>query len=142
MPKTEQAFNLAMGQFGQKAIPGASSNPIILKYFQDAGHPEILDDDIPWCAAFLNAMLERARLPTTGSLAARSFLQWGQPTTAPVLGDVAVFWRESPGSGLGHVGFVCAVFKDYVYILGGNQDNQVEIKPFLTSQLLGYRRLT
>jgi len=138
---TEKAFNLAMQNWGTEAIPGGQSNPAVLAYFKDAGHPEIKDDDTPWCAAFLNAMLKRCGLPTTGSLAARSFLTWGVPTVSPQLGDVVVLWRGTKDGPFGHVGFVTAVYKNWVYVLGGNEANKVEIAPFDTAHVLQYRRL-
>ena len=45
------------------------------------------DDESPWCAAFVGAVLAECGLAGTGSLTARSYLKWGVP------GDIAVLWR-------------------------------------------------
>lgn len=46
-----------------------------------------------WCAAFVNAVLGSQNLGGTGSLAARSFLQYGTETNEPKVGDVVVLTR-------------------------------------------------
>ena len=141
MATMREAFLEAVKEFGQAAIPGNQSNEEILDYYAEAGHPEITDDDVPWCAAFVNAMLKRAGIQGTGQLSARSFLTWGKKMQHGNITDIVVLWRESPTSGLGHVGFVTAVIGDFVWILGGNQDNKVEIKPFPLARVLDFRSL-
>jgi uncharacterized protein (TIGR02594 family) len=92
-----------------------------------------------WCAAFVNATLKQSGLPGTGSLMARSFLSYGEPTTEPKVGDIAVFKRgEAP---YGHVGFFLGLTPDgkYVKVLGGNQKNAVNVSNYPVSRLLGYR---
>lgn len=94
-----------------------------------------------WCAAFVNASLNQAGLEGTGSNMARSFENWGVGVDDPQVGDLAVFWRESPESGLGHVGF----FQGYdesgnILVLGGNQSDGVNVSPYSANQLLGFRR--
>ena len=94
-----------------------------------------------WCAAFVNASLGQAGLEGTGSNMARSFENWGQAVDTPQEGDLAVFWRDSPESGLGHVGF----FQGYdeagnIMVLGGNQNDSVSVAPYSPDQLLSFRR--
>ena len=51
-----------------------------------------------------------------------------------------MFWRGSPSSANGHVGFV--VGEDQhgnLMVLGGNQGDEVNIKPFSPSRVLAYR---
>lgn len=114
-------------------------NPVVLKYFQDAGHPSVVDDETSWCAAFVGAMLERSGLKSTRSLTARSYLQWGEPTLSPKKGDIVVFWRGSKDSWQGHVAFFEEFQGVNVLCLGGNQRNQVNISPFSKDKVLGYR---
>src|SRR6056300_1701000 len=62
-----------------------------------------------WCAAFVNAILNRQGIPGSESvssypLTARSFLDWGQEVDIPKYGDVVVFPRGNQGW-QGHVGF-------------------------------------
>ena len=55
------------------------SNPKVVAYYRDAGFPEVKDDAVAWCAAFVGAMIKRAGGKPSGSLAARSYLKWGKP---------------------------------------------------------------
>jgi uncharacterized protein (TIGR02594 family) len=85
-----KAFLVGVSQLGVKGTLGSSHNPQILKYFRDIGHEWVKDDETAWCAAYINWCLLRAGLPHTGKLNARSFLKYGDETTKPVLGDLAV----------------------------------------------------
>lgn len=136
-----KALMLAISQWGVKGVTGVIHNPEVMKYFKETGHSWVKDDETAWCAAFMNWCLVKAGYPQTGSLAARSFMQYGEPTAKPLLGDIVVLWRISPNSPYGHVGFYVTENKDYIFILGGNQTNQVNVRYFPKSQLLGYRRI-
>lgn len=94
-----------------------------------------------WCAAFVNASLGQAGLQGTGSNLARSFMDWGEATTTPQAGDIAVFSRGDPNGQYGHVGF----FEGYnpdgtIRVLGGNQGDAVSIASYSPDRLLGFRR--
>ncbi len=97
----------------------------------------------PWCAAFVNTMLQANGIKGSGSLGATSFLQWGKPTTTPQEGDVVVARSTIPGR-TGHVGF----FAGYEYqngqrmvkILGGNVDNKVGYSLKAERDIMGYRQ--
>lgn len=96
-----------------------------------------------WCAAFVNGVLGASGGQGTGSLAARSFLNWGDKVSEPEEGDVAVFSRGSDPS-KGHVGFYMGEeVKDgvkYIRVLSGNQSDSVNESLYPASKLLGYRR--
>ena len=77
--------------------------------------------------------------PYTGKLDAKSWLDLGMETNDPQLGDVVIFWREDKKSRKGHVGFFINRIGDEIFVLGGNQDNQVNISSYVASSLLGYR---
>lgn len=123
---------------GLKEIKGSRDNRTIVEFFKEVGHGWVKDDETAWCAAFVGACLAAADLPHTGSLAARSYLQWGQKTTKPRRGDVVVFKRGN-SSWQGHVAFYVGQDSRYVYVLGGNQSNAVNVKGYSKSKLLGYR---
>ena len=57
-----------------------------------------------WCAAFVNAVLEKSNIAGSNSLTARSFLEWGEKTNQPQRGDIVVFKRGN-NNWQGHVGF-------------------------------------
>ncbi len=121
---------------GERA--GAADNPAIGGFFRDAGHAEVHDDEVAWCAAFVGACLERAGVASTRSLAARSYLDWGRKLEEGRLGAVAVLSR-GPDPALGHVGFVIGETERQLLLLGGNQADRVSVAAFEKSRLLGYR---
>ena len=135
-----KAFLIALKEYGEKGIEGQRNNPKIVKYFQEAGFSGVSDDDVAWCAAFVNWVLLKAGLKGTASMRARSFLKFGEDTKTPQIGDVVVLWRNREDGPSGHVGFFLKDTPKSVFILGGNQDNAVNIKEFSKEQLLGYRK--
>ncbi len=138
-----KAIELALSQFGIKEIPGQEDNPQVLKYFDEIGFDgKKLKDETSWCSAFVNWICKKSGLPYTGKLNARSWLNAGRKVYTPQLGDVVVFWRESPKSWKGHVAFFIRETKNWIYVLGGNQNNQVRISAYPRHRLLQYRRLT
>ncbi len=132
-------LELARKELGTKETVGSKHNPKVLQYFQDVKHAEIDDDETAWCAAFAGAMLERAGVVSTRSLAARSYLQWGEKVDKPKVGDIAVFQRGT-SSWQGHVAFYLYEKDGKIFHLGGNQSNAVTISSTAKSRLLGYRR--
>lgn len=137
-----KAIEKALSQIGIKEIVGMHHNPEVLKYFKEIGHSWVKDDETAWCSAFANWICKKAGLPYTGKLNARSWLEIGQRVSEPKLGDVVVFWRDNPSSWKGHVAFFVRETKNWVYVLGGNQKNQVKISAYPKRRLLQYRRLT
>lgn len=124
---------------GLREVPGARHNATILGWWQKI-FADFRDDETPWCAAFVGGVLEEVGIKSTRSAAARSYLKWGRALSQPVPGCVVVFWRGSPSGWSGHVGFV--VGKDAfgnLMVLGGNQGDAVNIKPFGRERVLGYR---
>jgi uncharacterized protein (TIGR02594 family) len=127
-------YELALNERGVVEGPGPRDNPRVQKYYADAGFPEVKHDSVPWCAAFVGAMLKRANERPSGSLLARSYLKWGDVLRKPKQGCIVVLARGN-STFLGHVAF-------YVRpgcILGGNQSDKVSIAPFDSRKVLGYR---
>jgi uncharacterized protein (TIGR02594 family) len=97
--------------------------------------------EIPWCAAFVGAVLKGLGFPTTNSLTAMSYAKYKKETKKPEKGDIVVI-RRNGGSGA-HVGFFHG-FKNggkTVSILGGNQSSKVTIKDVPTSIVISYRKV-
>lgn len=132
----------ALKYYGQSGIVGPKSNQNILSFFNKSGHIEIKDDDTPWCSAFMNAVANDLNLPKSGLLNARSWLSVGKETKTPEMGDIVILWRESPTSWKGHVGIFIAKNDSFIWLLGGNQNNEVNISKFELSKVLGYRDIT
>jgi uncharacterized protein (TIGR02594 family) len=96
----------------------------------------------PWCAAFVNAVLDKTGYKGSNSLMARSFLKVGRavPPGGEELGDIVVL-RRGRYAWQGHVGFLSYLTKDKVCLLGGNQNDKVSLKLFPLKDVLGIRRL-
>ena len=136
-------YSIAQSEIGTTEIRGDEDNPRVVQYFADVGHSWVQDDETAWCAAFVGSCLKRGGYPHTGSLGARSYLDWGQPVALQDAepGDIVVFWRGSPSSWQGHVGFFAGVEKGGdIMVLGGNQKDKVGLARYSQSRLLGVRR--
>jgi uncharacterized protein (TIGR02594 family) len=128
----------ARQEIGVTEIAGKVHSKRVLSYWELA-KLYFTDDETPWCAGFVGAMLEDCGIKSTRSGMARSYDKWGQPC-GPVPGAIVTFWRGSKTGGSGHVGFLDARDQNgNLMILGGNQSDAVNIKPFSTSRLIGYR---
>ena len=128
--------------YGVKSIPGELHEENIVGFFNKSGHLEIKDDETPWCSAFINAICSDLNLPKSGLLNARSWLKMGKEITVPEMGDIVIFWRESPTSWKGHVAIFIKEDDQSVWVLGGNQGNQVNILEFPKSKILGFRDIS
>ena len=122
---------------------GDGSNPKVVAYFRDAGHPEVVNDETAWCAAFVGAMLYRAGIKGTGSLLARSYLKWGDAVSIKDIrqGDIGIIPRGG-STWQGHVFFIDKIANGKVYALGGNQRDAVNIQTYPVASLIGVRRAT
>ena len=137
-----EIISIALDEIGIKEVAGKKDNPEVLKYFNDIGFDGAkLKDETAWCSAFVNWVAQEANLNGTGKLNARSWLNVGTEVTIPEKGDVVVFWREKKQSWKGHVAFFIRETESFIYVLGGNQNNQVKISAYPKNRLLGYRRL-
>ena len=128
----------AWAELGQAEMPGPRSNPRIADFIRRVGHPQSADDATAWCAAFVGACLDRAGLPGTRSLMARSYLDWGVPAAVPEPGAIAVLSRGGDPA-LGHVGFLVGMTAEHAILLGGNQSDAVTVEAFARSRLLALR---
>jgi uncharacterized protein (TIGR02594 family) len=123
-------FDIAARYRGQSETKDRSS----LKSFLGDVDPE----KTAWCAAFVNAVLAAGGVHGTGSLAAKSFLNFGKDDThSPQRGDIAVV-KSGAGD---HVGFVDSVDKaGNVRMLAGNTGNKVAEATYSKNQVLAIRR--
>lgn len=127
---------VAESLIGIKEVRGARHNPEILQMWRDIKRGGIKTDEVPWCAAFVGACLERSGIESTRFEGARSYVSWGQRLAEPVAGCVVVFSRD----GGGHVGFVVGQDKaGNLLVLGGNQSDAVNIRAFPRSRVTAYR---
>lgn len=134
-------FEIARGYIGTTEGPGPENNPAIMAMYASVGHDWVEHDSVAWCAAFVGHCLERAGIRSTRKLTARSYLDWGIPVdiadTQP--GDIGVIPRGT-SSWQGHVFFIERIEGAWVWGLGGNQSDAVNVKRYPVSKLLGVRR--
>ena len=143
-PTIADPYGLARTYIGTREIPGKRDNPLIVRWARQVAS-WVSDDETAWCSSFVNAMARATGRETSDSLAARSWLKVGTPVSLAEArpGDVVIFWRGSRSGWQGHVAF----FEHYnanrglIYVLGGNQGNEVNISAYPKPRLLGIRRL-
>ncbi len=130
---------LALGELGTSELtaPG-QSNPRVIEYLRstDLGVELAGDDSTPWCSGFANWCVQKCGYAGTNSAAARSWLDWGRTLQRPRRGVVVVLKRGQTG---GHVGFFIRRDAERLWLLGGNQSNQVSIAGYDPTRLLDYR---
>lgn len=127
----------AIKLIGLQEIPGPAHESRILNMWQAIKMGGIKNDETPWCAALIGACLENVGIRSTRSGWAKSYLNWGVALDKPARGCIVVFSRTGGG---GHVGFADSLTADgRINVLGGNQGNAVNIKPFAMDRVLGYR---
>ncbi len=136
-------LRVAYTYLGLAEVPGPKHHPKILEWWKELGLP-FVDDETPWCAAFVNGVvLEAGGQPATEYRAAARGWDWtdtGIELDGPKVGAIVTFWRGAKKGGKGHIGFV--VGRDYgdkLMVLGGNQGNKVSIRPFDTKRVLSFR---
>ena len=140
-------LEIALSQYGQKEIEGNEDNRTILQYAAESGHSWVSHDETPWCSIFLDWCAMKAGVERTHAANAISWLKVGKVTTDPKTGNIVVLKRGNDPKA-GHVGiFIAKEFTanqkptGYIYILGGNQSNQVKISTFNESDVLAYIEL-
>lgn len=116
-------FTAAKSEIGVHEV-GDNGGPDVLRYSKLSHCGGV---GMPWCAMFTNAMLEFVGIPGTRSPLARSFEHSDHfvKLSAPALGCIVTFWRGSPNSGLGHVGFYNGEHNGLISVLGGNESDMV-----------------
>lgn len=133
--KIDNILSIAASQIDQFEIEGGEDNPQILEYFSSVNWPKDvpLDDEIPWNAAFMNWVVEKAGHRGTRSATARSFDNWGIDSRlyfgSPIIGCIAVFWRQNkpPSFGPGTVGiYIGDDSLGNMRVLSGNVRNSVD----------------
>lgn len=135
----DKVLQLAIAEIGTVEWE-SGSNPKVVGYYRDAGHPEVKDDEVAWCAAFVGAMLKRAGIVPSGQLTARSYLAWGEavPIAQARPGDIGIIPRGA--SWQGHTFIIENIVGSVVYGVGGNQSDSVSRARFPAASLLGVRR--
>lgn len=142
-------YDLATRYIGIREIPGETDHPLIRWWHSLTTIGEVADE-VAWCSSFCNGVCWELRRPRSKSSAARSWLGVGVPVPldqARVGSDIVILSRGAPPSG--HVGFFAGweertrvgANDARVYILSGNQSDEVSVQSFARSRILGIRRV-
>jgi uncharacterized protein (TIGR02594 family) len=140
----------------KKRAHGQDDNPVIVDYWRRAkilkkdtvSYWEPGNDETPWCAAFIGAILADCGIKGSGKALARSYESWGEPV---MTGDKAMSWasiplgaivvlnRPSAGPTKGHVGFAAGASEKFVQLIGGNQNDSVSQAWFPKTRIVAVR---
>ncbi len=121
----------ALGEIGQKEVSGTKANPRILEYFtaskfwgtDDSGGQNA------WCGSFAAWVFKQHGItPVKEAYRAKEWKGFGKNISDPIHGALGIKSRK----GGGHVAFVVGKSPDgrHLYMLGGNQNNQVNIAKY------------
>lgn len=134
-------LKIALSEYGTKEVPYDGNNPEITKYAVRSGIKGISDDEVPWCSSFINWCAFMAKLERTNNPVARSWMKIGEEVKEPETGDLVILKRGNK-SWQGHVGiFINYVDDSLIRVLGGNQNDEVNISVMRCKNVVGYRRL-
>lgn len=122
-------MDIAHAEMGVAEDPTDKSNKRILDYAKAAGYTPRKGDGDPWCGNFMAFVMTEAGygLPAQ-PWRARAWQEWGRPVGVQ-RGAVAIIPRgKNPQQG--HVFLIDRVEGEWVYGLGGNQNDSVSIAKF------------
>ncbi len=112
---------LACARVGTRETPdGSNSGPEIDAWLTDAG----AHSGLPWCAAFVHAVLAQAWVEPKRTASARECLEQFDRISDPKPGDL-FGWVNADGTG--HVGFVIGFTAEGVATVEGNSNDGVRV---------------
>jgi len=128
----------AVKHIGTKEIVGKQHNKKILEWAEAIGLKSVYtNDEIPWCGLFIAYCCHAQGLDIVKHpLWALNWNKFGNVAQVPMLGDVLTFTRN----GGGHVGIYVGEDTTCYHVLGGNQNNQVNVMRIEKSRLSQARR--
>jgi uncharacterized protein (TIGR02594 family) len=128
-------IDAARKKIGIREVKGKAHNPQIVAWLKRL-KAWWFDDETPWCGAFVaECLVEAGEDIPDAWYRARAYLNYGVPLSRAVMGCIVIFNRV----GGGHVGFVVGQDKSgNLMVLGGNQGDAVNIKPFPMRRVAGF----
>lgn len=134
-------YNHALGDFGLTELPGARSHPRIQQAINLAASWLDKDDSkTAWCGCIMGLWFKELGLtPPKEHYRANEWKQVGKMVllSEAQQGDVVVMDRE----GGKHVALFSKMKGDLIYLLGGNQNNQVNVSAFNKGFVEAVRRV-
>jgi uncharacterized protein (TIGR02594 family) len=121
----------AFAELGQSEVGGAKANPRILEYFGASKYWGTDDSGAKnaWCGSFVAWVMGRHRYEAPAqAYRAKEWANFGKQVSKPVYGAIGIKSRQ----GGGHVAFAAGKSSDgkYLYMLGGNQQNEVNVSRY------------
>jgi uncharacterized protein (TIGR02594 family) len=133
-------YDYAVKEIGQKEIVGPRHNPRIIEYHA-ATSGKFSTDEVPWCASFINWVGRMAGMEVTNSALASSWDKYNVGgTDSGEVGDIVTLRHPSGGR---HVALLNKPYKkgDHTFeALGGNQNNQVKLSTYNSSEIVSIRK--
>jgi len=151
MTLQQRIYKVARAFEGANEFIGNFSNPFIVKMIKWAlplASGARIDKKYSWCGIFQAWVLKcigKEHLAPDRFWVARNWLKVGEevPLSKAKEGDYVVFWRGSKDSWQGHVSQLTesGIQQVYTPVYGANQGNEVRVSNYMTSRILGVRRL-
>lgn len=137
--KTLPWMTTAESLLSTKETPGSGNNPTILTWAKSIGGwvaSYYKQDSIPWCGLFTIWCFKAndIKVSLDNPLYSLNWLKFGTKTD-PCYGAIMVFSRTDGG----HVGFYVSEDAEAYHILGGNQENSVNVTRVSKSRFKGAR---
>jgi uncharacterized protein (TIGR02594 family) len=133
-------MRIAIAEKGVSEIKGGQHNRRIVEYHAATGLAA-KEDEVAWCASFVNWCLKQARIQGNNSARARDFGTWGRGLDTPRYGCIVHLHRAPKGvdgrtgsSSGNHVAFFISQTATHITLLGGNQGNRVRESSYPLSQ--------
>ena len=133
-------MRIAIAEKGVSEIKGGQHNRRIIEYHAATGLAA-KEDEVAWCASFVNWCLKQAGIQGNNSARAKDFGTWGRGLETPRYGCIVHLHRAPKGvdsrtgsSSGNHVAFFISQTATHITLLGGNQGNRVRESSYPLSQ--------
>lgn len=132
----------ALATFGEKEVAGARRSGVIGRMIDRWFRKDADDSLTAWCGIWAADTVDRSGLvPPANPFRAKQWAEWGREVLTARAGHIVVLKR---GRGLYHVAVAIGYSSDgrFVYCLGGNQGNSVNITAYDTANIVAIREAT
>ena len=124
--------SVASKELGVHETAGSEATARIIEYDKHTTM-KATSDEVPWCSAFVNFVVDTSGFVGTLSAAAASWRNWGVPLEIPIKGCIVILPRNDPSNpNAAHVTFCDHpdISNGIIRCLGGNQSDAVKVSRF------------
>lgn len=134
---TPRWYRVAKSFDGLREVKGPKHNSTILGWLDKLG-AWWRDDETPWCGVFVAHCMQEAGLPYPATyMRAKAWAEYGALLRRDRLAEGAILVFDRAGGG--HVGFYVGEDAGHYFVLGGNQDNAVNVMKLGKTRLVASR---